>query len=101
MWDVVAKRRLANLQGHAEQVTVLSFHPDGRLLASFSWDCVLRLWDAATGRPLMQLPIRAIPQFSSTGQYLGYGWPGTEQLQLLEATSSCEYRTLVSNCRAA
>ena len=34
IWDVAAKRKLATLEGHVQQVTCLSFHPDGDLLAS-------------------------------------------------------------------
>ena len=45
VWDVAAKRKLATLEGHVQHVTVLSFHSDGDLLASYSWDGVLRLWD--------------------------------------------------------
>jgi eukaryotic-like serine/threonine-protein kinase len=97
IWDVAAKRKLATLEGHAQQVTALSFHPDGGFLASGSWDAVLRLWDSATGRQLMQLPLGATPQFSSTGQYLGYIWQGRERVQLLEVTASREYRTIVSS----
>ena len=67
IWNVPAKRKLATLQGHVQQVTVVTFHPDGQLIASASWDSVLRLWDVATGRPLMQLPLNAILQFSRDG----------------------------------
>ena len=57
IWNVAAKRKVATLEGHAQQVTELTFHPDGGLLASHAWDGVLRLWDPSTGRPLLQLPL--------------------------------------------
>ncbi len=100
IWDVAAKRLVATLKGHVELVWALSFHPDGHLLASASWDGVLRLWDPGTGRQLMQLPVAAIPQFSSTGRWLGCLWRGGVPVRLLEVTPSREYRTFVSSLGA-
>ncbi|CAN5320849.1 hypothetical protein BH10PLA2_BH10PLA2_04370 [soil metagenome] len=99
IWDAGTQRKLATLEGHVEQVTALSFYPQGDLLASSSWDGTLRLWEPGTGRQLMQLPLAAVPQFSRTGQ-LGYLWQGGEHVQLLEATPSREYRTIVSRLGA-
>ncbi len=99
IWDVDAKRKLATLEGHVQQVDSLSFHPDGALLASDSWDGVLRLWDTSTGRPLMQLTSRRYTRFSSDGRWLGAGTRG-EDAHLLEVTPTREYRTLVSKLEA-
>jgi eukaryotic-like serine/threonine-protein kinase len=99
IWDVAARRKVAMLEGHPQRVTYLSFHPDGDLLASASWDGVVRLWHPSTGRQLMQLPITAVPQFSSDGRWLGVAQHG-EQAQLLEMATTREYRTLVSSLGA-
>lgn len=93
LWDVNTRSRLAVLEGHFQQVDTVSFHPDGTLLASRSWDGMLCLWDVATGRSLLQMPLHAGPQFSRDGRWLGVLQHG-EDAQLLEAVAAPEYRTL-------
>ena len=96
IWNVAANRKVATLEGHVQVVTELTFHPEGGLLASHSWDGVLRLWDPSTGRPLLQLPLTIDdrPRFSDDGRWLG-AVPHGEQAELLEVTPNREYRTLV------
>jgi len=96
IWDVVAERKLATLSGHVQQVQRLTFHPEGALLASDSWDGTLRLWDTSTGRQVMQLAGTVFLRFSSNGRWLGAATNGADA-QLLEVTPTIEYRTLASN----
>src|SRR4029077_928204 len=37
IWNVAAKRKLATLEGHVQNVMDLTFHPAGDLLASHGW----------------------------------------------------------------
>ena len=46
------------LTGHGDQVHQVAYAPDGRTLASASWDGTIRFWNARTGRPL-GAPLRA------------------------------------------
>jgi WD40 repeat protein len=48
----------------------------------------------------MQLAMLAEPAFSRDGRWLGIGWSGGTQVQLLEAVPGREYRTIVSRLGA-
>ncbi|KAI9779021.1 MAG: hypothetical protein M1816_003781 [Peltula sp. TS41687] len=50
-WDAL----LQTLEGHSGPVWAVVFSPDGKQLASASWDSTIRLWDAATGAALQML----------------------------------------------
>jgi serine/threonine protein kinase/WD40 repeat protein len=99
LWNVAARRKLATLEGHVQNVTDLTFHPAGNVLASHGWDGQLFLWQPSSGRRLMSLTFvndDCPAQFSTDGRWLGFTWDG-ERANLLEVTRSDEYRTLTSS----
>ena len=49
VWSSSDLTPVAELEGHGEGVSDLSFSPDGRLLASASDDRTVRIWDLAVG----------------------------------------------------
>src|SRR5262249_42905297 len=67
IWNATLKRPVATLAGHVQFVSTVTFHPEVGLLASHSWDSVLRLWDPATGRPLLQFPLALGGQLRYSG----------------------------------
>jgi serine/threonine protein kinase/WD40 repeat protein len=94
IWDIAARRPSVVLEGHAQRVGLLSFHPDGRLILTISWDGSSRLWDVATGRSVVHWQSQIIdPHFARDGKACGVVAIGGEK-RLLEVEPGREYRTL-------
>ena len=61
MYSVVAGQKTApgrcvqTIEGHTDRVLGLAFAPDGRTLASGSWDRTVKLWEVVNGRLLQTL----------------------------------------------
>jgi len=68
---------LATLKGHGNLVSSVVFSPDGKTLASASWDSTVKLWDVATRQELATLKGHGNPvwsvAFSTDGKTLASG----------------------------
>lgn len=54
IWDLATGRSLV-LRGHTDLVYGLASSPDGRRLATGSWDRTIKLWDTSTGEEVFSL----------------------------------------------
>jgi WD40 repeat protein len=58
IFDVASKKQVSELKGHRENsngmlsVTGIAFSPDGKLIATTSYDKSVRVWDTASGKQL-------------------------------------------------
>ena len=68
------------LEGHESAVIATGFTADSKTALTFSLDCNLRMWDAATGAPLgtikTQIHVYSAAVFSADGRWLAAGSSG-------------------------
>ncbi len=55
VWDADKGTETLSLKGHTGPVTSVAFSPDGKRIASGSWDKTVKVWDAATGTETLSL----------------------------------------------
>jgi WD40 repeat protein len=78
LYDVQSGRLLQTCTGHSGDVWDLAFSPDGKTLATISWDHTLRLWSVSNQQLLLTFTFKVIGMgvaFSRDGRTLGAAAP--------------------------
>jgi WD40 repeat protein len=47
IWNIAGQKLIKMLDGHQDTVLRVTFSPEGKLIASISWDGTVRLWGIA------------------------------------------------------
>jgi hypothetical protein len=92
-------RKQRTFRGHNQLVTDVAFSPDGRLIASASWDGEIKLWGVETGREIRTLSghtsgVESIRFTASGKQLLSAGWDGT--LRVWDVETGIESAALIA-----
>jgi WD40 repeat protein len=102
VWDVsAAQRPIATLAGHRSNPASVTFAHHDDLLASWSWDHTVMLWDPFTGKQLVSdfgAPVVGYPQakFSRDDQWLSFAIKGS-RAGIWKVETGRECRQLRSN----
>ena len=75
VWDVSSRQLVKTLPGHASDVRAIAFSPDGKILASGSFDDTIKLWDVTTWQTIATLKTHKVHSiaFSPDGKRLASG----------------------------
>jgi serine/threonine protein kinase/sugar lactone lactonase YvrE len=88
------------LTGHTNFVESVAFSPDGRWLASGSWDNTIKLWDVASGQNIRTLTDHTYfvtsVAFSPDGRWLASG-SSDQTIKLWDVASGQSLRTLTGH----
>jgi serine/threonine protein kinase/WD40 repeat protein len=90
LWDTATGVRKATLEGHVTDGVRADFHPTGALLASYSWEGRVWLWEPVLGRPWLNLTALAASAFSPDGRF---ALVGEDEMTIYQVDPALEYRT--------
>ena len=97
-------QQIRTLEGHTDWVESVAFSPDGRTIASGSWDTTIRLWEVATGQQIRTLEGHTEQSGASRSvQMVAYSLvaAGIITIRLWEVATGQQIRTLEGHTNLA
>ncbi len=55
IWDVATRTEVFSLVGHKQPCDGIAYSPDGKLLATSDDSGIIKIWNSATGKELLNL----------------------------------------------
>jgi len=100
LWEVESGKEIRTLTGHTDDVFSVHFSPDGKCLASGSWDNTVKLWEVESGKEIRTLTghtdyVYSV-SFSPDGKYIASG-SGDNTVKLWEVKTGKEIKTLTGH----
>ena len=97
LWDQATGKLLRSLEGHTSSITAVTYSPDGKTLATASYDKTVRLWETASGKQKQAFsghsaPVLAVA-FAANGKLLASGGLD-KQVLIWDAKSAKVQQTL-------
>ena len=89
--DLATKQVKWTVRAHNDTIYGVTFSPDGRTIASASWDGTAKLWNVATGQEIFRYDAPGVAwtvAFSPDGRYWAVGSGGASQGEVTHFTAA-------------
>jgi WD40 repeat protein len=100
IWDVSTGRKIRTLNGHGDCINAVTYSPDGKYIASGSYDKTVKIWIASTGKVIRTIKghsnrVNSL-SFSPDGKYIASG-SSDKTIMIWDAATGENIKTLRNN----